>query len=386
MSVKAINWALSQRLRDNNMKIVLFVLADYANKDDQTCWPANKNIADLAELSVSTVKEKLRDLELLKLISRAPRIRKDGGRSSNEIQLHLDVQVDLGAVEETAVDPDDVDNTPSQNLTGDSPQPIVSAQPPADSSRPTPSRLAGQQEEPSTDPSIKTLPPTPEEEPDGFAEFWDKYPDHELMDRDRTLAAFKALTASERAHAVAVIDRYAKLIREKERKPKNANTWLDQKRFANFPKDGWRSQSDKTFLEATSKAFRALVVLANIEQRTPPQSYQDDQTGLLGIWRHGVVPPDLEALGEFDVETYADWRVVERGSTEFNAWASRIKDWTGRYTEPLKINLGGIKRHQKPDKTWFEVPNRTFGLRVPCAWPPRKDGSIGPPSESQSAA
>lgn len=390
MSVKAINWALSQRLKDNNMKIVLFVLADYADKDDATCWPSNKSIAELAELSPSTVKAKIGELVALGLVSKNVRVRKDGGQSSNEIQLHLAVHVDLGAV-----DIEESDATPGQTLAGgqgesDTPK---SGHPPAEGSGPAPGQLLGHPIEPSDEPRIGTGPQTPasggevleaknsgQGEPEAFAAFWESYPDHELMDRDRTLKAFKSLSPVDQQHAGAVVRRYADLLAKKQRKPKNANTWLEQKRFANFPKEGWNPKPERTFVEEDSEEFRSLVVLAAIEGRPDPYAALDELTGMRGLYWPGEFPTDLKALGIFaPADDYEHWRIAHRETKQFYAWRTRIKEWTGRFVEEQKIALGGVIEQTMPDGTPFQVPKRAFGLRVPLEWPPRKDGSLGPP-------
>src|SRR5690606_20986008 len=89
MSIKAMNWAMAIRFGsrgDANMKVVLWVIADHADESG-LAWPAIKRIAQIAELSSSTVKRKLKELADLGVLVRHKRFQKDGARTSDEIHL-----------------------------------------------------------------------------------------------------------------------------------------------------------------------------------------------------------------------------------------------------------------------------------------------------------
>lgn len=60
MSVEAINWALRQQVSGND-KVVLFVLANYADVD-WTCFPSHETIAELACIAERTVRDTLNRL------------------------------------------------------------------------------------------------------------------------------------------------------------------------------------------------------------------------------------------------------------------------------------------------------------------------------------
>ena len=60
---------------------VYLYLSDRANKEG-TCYPAIKTIAKELNLSVSTVKRAIADLEKSGFISKKQRLRENGGRSS----------------------------------------------------------------------------------------------------------------------------------------------------------------------------------------------------------------------------------------------------------------------------------------------------------------
>lgn len=89
MSNKAISWAYDQQTGSPARKAVLLVLADDANSDG-LCFRGQTTIADRTELHRVTVNKALKDLEEMGFVSTRQRRRKNGSRTSNEYQLHLD--------------------------------------------------------------------------------------------------------------------------------------------------------------------------------------------------------------------------------------------------------------------------------------------------------
>jgi len=73
MSVKILSQALDTVVGDSTRKLVLICLADHANEDDRTCWPAIDRIAKKCEISRSTVKRHIKVLEQDGLIMRRSR-------------------------------------------------------------------------------------------------------------------------------------------------------------------------------------------------------------------------------------------------------------------------------------------------------------------------
>lgn len=65
---------------------VYMYLCDRANKDG-LCFPSMKRIALDLNLSVSTIKRAINDLESTGYISKENRYRKNGGKSSNEYYI-----------------------------------------------------------------------------------------------------------------------------------------------------------------------------------------------------------------------------------------------------------------------------------------------------------
>jgi hypothetical protein len=87
MSVKAMSWAFEQRLSGNE-KCVLLALADRA-RDDGVCWPGQEETARKAFVSVRTVSRILGKLEAEGYLSRQPRYRENGSRTSDLTVLNM---------------------------------------------------------------------------------------------------------------------------------------------------------------------------------------------------------------------------------------------------------------------------------------------------------
>jgi hypothetical protein len=68
MSVKAITWAIEQNVTPAGAKLLLIVLANYAN-DKHQCWPSKATLAADCSMSNSTVCKYLSELQQARLIS-----------------------------------------------------------------------------------------------------------------------------------------------------------------------------------------------------------------------------------------------------------------------------------------------------------------------------
>lgn len=95
MSVEALTWAKKVRTGDSGAKLVLMILADYANHD-LVAWPSHQTLADTTELSVRSVIRKLEILEERGLIERVHRYREDGSPTSNQYFLQVEGVVTEG--------------------------------------------------------------------------------------------------------------------------------------------------------------------------------------------------------------------------------------------------------------------------------------------------
>lgn len=89
MSIQAINWSLSANADGPGQKLVLIILANYADEKGEA-WPSQKTIAAQACMTDRAVRSNLAKLEAAGLIGRTHRYRKDGTFASDAYRLHLD--------------------------------------------------------------------------------------------------------------------------------------------------------------------------------------------------------------------------------------------------------------------------------------------------------
>src|SRR5450631_1470992 len=86
MSNKAVGWAFERDGLTLQSRMVLFVLADSADKFGK-CWPSITTIVKCAGMSVRSVQRAIVDLEEREFISRAPRFDETGRQTSTLYQL-----------------------------------------------------------------------------------------------------------------------------------------------------------------------------------------------------------------------------------------------------------------------------------------------------------
>ncbi|MDB4197516.1 helix-turn-helix domain-containing protein [Ascidiaceihabitans sp.] len=72
-------------------KIVLIQLADFHNKETGQCNPSAKRLVDECEMGRATLYRHMTTLEQFGLVTRHARGDGDGGRGSNQYELHLDI-------------------------------------------------------------------------------------------------------------------------------------------------------------------------------------------------------------------------------------------------------------------------------------------------------
>lgn len=94
MSVKAVTWALEQRIKDPRAHLLLINLADFADKDHR-CFPGQPLLASRLGRSVDTVQRLLQKLDGLGLIQSGRRNTSQGYRTSNWYCLNVEVSVGL---------------------------------------------------------------------------------------------------------------------------------------------------------------------------------------------------------------------------------------------------------------------------------------------------
>jgi len=87
MSVQAISMALKVRGVSPSEKLLLLVLANFADEHNRS-YPSHRRLADDTGLSERTILSAFKSLEAKKLVSRQERRRADGSRSSDLVTLH----------------------------------------------------------------------------------------------------------------------------------------------------------------------------------------------------------------------------------------------------------------------------------------------------------
>lgn len=91
MSGMALIWAANVKGLKPAAKIVLIQLADFHNKETGQCNPSAQRLADECEMGRATLFRHMTTLEECGLITRHARGDGDGGRGSNQYELHLDI-------------------------------------------------------------------------------------------------------------------------------------------------------------------------------------------------------------------------------------------------------------------------------------------------------
>jgi hypothetical protein len=88
MSLKASFWAIEQHPRSRDHKLVLMLLADWADETGEA-WPRQTTIAEKAMCSVRHVIDLVHELEVDGYLARLRTRRRDGRQGSNRYRLNL---------------------------------------------------------------------------------------------------------------------------------------------------------------------------------------------------------------------------------------------------------------------------------------------------------
>jgi len=112
----ALIWAANVKGLKPAAKIVLIQLADFHNKETGQCNPSAKRLADECEMGRATLFRHMTTLEQYGLVTRHARGDGDGGRGSNQYELHLDIT--LGPSARPKGGGSDPNGVSSQNETG----------------------------------------------------------------------------------------------------------------------------------------------------------------------------------------------------------------------------------------------------------------------------
>ncbi|HWW46560.1 MAG TPA: helix-turn-helix domain-containing protein [Xanthobacteraceae bacterium] len=405
MSIEAMNWARRIYVGDSLGKSVLRALADYADENGQ-CFPSLARLALDCDLSIDSVRRRIKVLEDAGLIvtfrawmdEHGKRNQEGRGReTSRDVRLLLDVVRTRASSEESDAGDGPSDEREVAPLAG-SKGPLATGEGSQQLGRgstrarggvalvPPPNEPSSNQESPPLPPSGGREGELSDEgedlaEPEHFAEMWQGYPGHEAMDRRKSLAVFIGMTPEERQHARYAAPKFAESLRRLGRKNvPNCERWLRDKRWLEFPgPQQVRSQPERRWISVGSVEHRALCVAAMVAGHPPPTLIADRERGQ-GLWRLREASPDLLALAAFADQQPDDWELYEQGSPHFAAWRDLVQSWLGR---AIELRSMFIEPHDPavhdlpvlhPD---FRPRRRARGLRAPCLWPPRRDGTFG---------
>jgi hypothetical protein len=112
----ALIWAANVKGLKPAAKIVLIQLADFHNKETGQCNPSAQRLADECEMGRATLFRHMTTLEECGLVTRHARGDGDGGRGSNQYELHLDITLGPSACPKGGAS--DSNGETSQNETG----------------------------------------------------------------------------------------------------------------------------------------------------------------------------------------------------------------------------------------------------------------------------
>jgi hypothetical protein len=392
----ARRWVRKIKLGNPYAKSILMAVANYMNENG-AAWPGIATISQDTDISEDTVVSRLRWCESIGAIAlfkcwvdeNGNRNYEGRGRiTSNEIRFLLDADID--EVQHNALG----ENRP-QVLRGAAKKAHISAVSQADDLDPATGGCSNSDAATGLDPVLAPgLPPPPaariEEleskkdspltpqgglsDPDFVDEGSeakplsgsDTWPDFEraycepIIRQSLARNVWAALSESERLLAVKAARGY-NAWRRKQRNPPSllgAHLFLKERdAWPGFAKDAPPDPIARTFVQEKTSAFEAARVAALIGGWSLPPTVFDVTKGVRGFWRNRPLPPDLLGLAVFADKPVEQWTSLEAGTRPYFAWSDRIYEWTG--VRPTK-------------------------LRVPCLWPPRKDGSISPQPESDT--
>ncbi len=86
MSMELMQKVWKHKINDNNAKMILLKLADYADEDG-ICYASTKRLSEECEMSRRTVFRHIKKLEEKGVIARVPRFFQDGRQGRNDYHI-----------------------------------------------------------------------------------------------------------------------------------------------------------------------------------------------------------------------------------------------------------------------------------------------------------
>lgn len=375
-SDEAHSWARNLRLDNVQAKLVLMMLALYVDAEG-CCFVGIPTLAMDCELSSDTVRRRLSWLDEIGAIARLPQWLDHNGRRNGDAQgkrtsdlIKLLYESDAEDIEDRAaggigktaastsafspscqrglnhelesVSPSSALGQPSQSGEG------LISEPEPESSPFPPSR------------GRESQPPSAEEtEPEDFAPAWQGWPGHQLMHRDRALAEFRVLPLDKQRQCRAAVPLFVALQAKHRRETiPNFHLWIRRRQFEEFPNarlpDATAPPPDDDWVADGSDQDRALRFIHGLA-KVPTPFVRSRSDGSRGYVHKGGVGADVLAMLAFVDDSPLRWALLARGTPQCAAWQQRFVAWVGR---GLPVEIGDD------------------GIRAPCPWPPRKDGTF----------
>lgn len=404
---RARSWVRDFNLRNPYAKSILMAIANYMNEDG-AAWPGLATLSRDTDITEDTIASRLGWCESIGVVvvlkcwvdeHGRRNYEKRGRPTSSEIRFVFDADIDVveeaaratkgerplrgaaakahasrGAAEDTSGDAD-TELSDSEDSTF-SPRPpggqIDEALPPVST------QLAPDQPPPRAVRSLEleseSTPLPPEDGGNGSTideraseptwpheASWQRLKktwDDPIASPDLCKSLWSAFTDIERERFIRVVRGYLAWRLKQPRIPIRMNLQRLMRALDSWPeyeKLAGPDPSLRTFVAENSREHRALQVIANIGHWSIPPITFDAEQGQRGLWKARPLKPDELAMETFFDKPLGEWTVLERNTKQFYAWSDRLFDWTGvRRDEP----------------------------RVPCPFPPRKDGTF-PPGNSQ---
>jgi hypothetical protein len=362
------------------------VIADSADPNGITRYCDPAYMETHARMTRATMFRRLGELEELGLLRRA-KFYSERGAPIYEICLNLDATIDIPIKRRNLAADGPDDEGPAHG--GDEDTDAMEAATPAPESQAE--TLVGETKvSPSAAPKShscdyisppvsKNLPQPPPgavhskieaEQSEKRTTLWDRfvrgYPGIAAMDQQAAREELDALSIEDAEWAVSVTGALKDELRKaRDRPPKNAHIWLRKGMFRNFP----RGRLDAAPIEGVwisdqSDADRALRFIRQLA-KDPTPFVRTGSDGGRGYTHKDEVSADLLAMLTFANDVVLRWTGYPRGSPEFAAWQTRFTAWIGR----------GLPTEPGSDC-----------IRVPCRWPPKKDGTIYSETSEGNAA
>lgn len=408
MSIAATNWALKQRTDGPSAQIVLFVVADAANERG-ICRHADPDyLAERTRQSRATVFRRLGELERAGALTRF-KLHGPRGEAIYEIRLHLDREIDYARPVADA--DDDVGGEVSDAVARDAADEAGAVSGGAESQFETltgetggvsPVRLAESHSCDSKSPSKSPTSPLKPPPHVGPAPQGSAREDDDTLVAD--LAAYRAahpgiakrpfevealmaaLTPAERRERITGASGYAATLAKRPKAhPVDPAKFLREGLWAEYVRHA-PPPPRTVFVAAGTPQADAWAVYAATCGRFRPQPTWSDQHGARGWLEYTEWPP----FGRGFDPTPAQWWFVERGTRECAAWSERIHQLVGRVPDFVADRptdrdraSAGLAVLDPLRGTEPLGDGRRFGRRVPCRWPPRRDGTpcTGPPGD-----